>query len=596
VANYFDKYDTPEADTSVPVQGNYFDQFDQSAAPGWIERLKQWGPGWADQLRRQAALTARYVAEGAAGITDPINAALGLPTASSVTGKYLTQAGLPEPETKAEKIAAAGSKGLMQAGILGPAAGGLDLATVGAGGIGGAASEYAQQAGASPLTQALVGIGAGAATPMAAGAASDTLGALARGAKSYFQPFTSGGQNRAVGSLLNRFSASPQNAIANIESAPEFVPGSMPTTAIASEDPGLIALQRGLMNQPENASMFTMRQAENNAARVNTLGEMAGDKAALDAARSDRDAQAKINYGLANSEPLNLTTQNQKDLFTLLQRPSMKSAQAAADKIAQEDGVRLSSLQVNDPQWLHYIKLGLDDLINTGPQQGIGAAQQRAIISTKNAYLDWLDSVNPAYASARQAYAAASKPIGQMEALQDILSRSQVAAPDFLRQPVLSQALFKRATATPEAQSELAKVLTPDQMGTLGAIGSDLNREALLGSVGKAVGSNTMQNLAMANVLQNALGSNAGTNPIARFFTYPLSIPYKWSGANQQIEDLLDRAMLNPQLGAQLMRAAPTQQAREALAAALMRRAASSATGATIGSLGQVTSQGLGGQ
>lgn len=550
-------------------------------------------------LKRQALLGGRYVAEGLTGITDPINQLLGLPLASEVTKRKLTEAGLPEPETTAERIASAGSRGVVGASALpfgaAPALTGAareilssaPLLQLLSGGGAGAGEQWAREVGFGPAGQTAAGLAGGLVAPMGAAVGGETLGALARGAKTYFKPFTAGGQRDVVGSLINRFAENPQAALSNIESAPEFVPGSNPTTATASADPGLLALQRGLMNEPESAPMFTRQAAEANAARLEALGKISGDSQTLAAAKTARDMEASKLYGLATGADLNFTAPQAKQLFALLQRPSMKAAMTAADRLAAEDGVSLAQQQLNDPTWLHYVKKGLDDVIDRAPTEGMGPMTRRAMMSTKDAFLDFLDDVNPAYKTAREAYASASQPISQMETLQDIGARAQLAVPDVLKNPVLSQAKWKQLTATPQSLGDLARVLTQPQMDTLQAIGSDLNREALTGSVGKAVGSNTMQNLAMSNLLAQALGRGSGTNPIARLVSYPLSMPYKWSGSEQQIQDLLDQAMLNPRLGAELMRAVPPGPMRDSLAAILQQ----AGRGATLGTLATVPAE-----
>jgi len=68
-----------------------------------------------------------------------------------------------------------------------------------------------------------------------------------------------------------------------------------------------------------------------------------------------------------------------------------------------------------DWRTLDLVKQGLDDLIKTGPVEGIGASEQNAIKGFLKRYVDKLDSLNPDYKSARNAFAGPARVLDAME-------------------------------------------------------------------------------------------------------------------------------------------------------------------------------------
>lgn len=158
-------------------------------------------PSMADQLKRQAGLTARTAIET---LSAPVNAvadfvsgaynlgaqALGsesrMPALSQVQQKGLTQMGLPTPETTAEKVAQGGVSGLLGAAqgaaALPKTVLGADLAralpaSAAAGAVAQPAAEVAKELTGSDVAATLAGIGVGA---LAAGAAGRTVEGLGK--------------------------------------------------------------------------------------------------------------------------------------------------------------------------------------------------------------------------------------------------------------------------------------------------------------------------------------------------------------------------------------------------------------------------------
>ena len=94
-------------------------------------------------------------------------------------------------------------------------------------------------------------------------------------------------------------------------------------------------------------------------------------------------------------------------------RPSGKAAMDRGLKIARDEGIPESELVVRDAagnitgyttKALHYMKMGLDDMIESAQRSGDNAAG-RALTILKNELLGEVDRLNPAYAQARKVFA-----------------------------------------------------------------------------------------------------------------------------------------------------------------------------------------------
>jgi hypothetical protein len=83
-------------------------------------------------------------------------------------------------------------------------------------------------------------------------------------------------------------------------------------------------------------------------------------------------------------------------------------------------------------------------------------------------------------------------------------------------------------------------------------VSADLNAGQIAATTGRAVGSNTLQNMAQNNILASALGkdlggSTAATSTMGRL----LNLPY--GTANKQIQEKLGNALLDPKEAARIL-------------------------------------------
>jgi hypothetical protein len=166
-----------------------------------------------------------------------------------------------------------------------------------------------------------------------------------------------------------------------------------------------------------------------------------GSKAAyFDEFNALKEARSAIGgklYGAALPRPVEIT----QEFTDLLQRPSMKQAYDRAVNLAQEQGIKLPKVQISaegklvtdkglpvsniDTTFMHYMKMGLDDLVYTGksPTSGVGSTQLGAIKQTRGAFIDLLDASNPAYKRARNYWADDTAVLDAMNEGRSIFSK-----------------------------------------------------------------------------------------------------------------------------------------------------------------------------
>jgi hypothetical protein len=167
-----------------------------------------------------------------------------------------------------------------------------------------------------------------------------------------------------------------------------------------------------------------------------------GGKAAyFDEFNALKDARSAVGgklYGAALPRPVEIT----QEFTDLLQRPSMKQAYDRAVNLAQEQGIKLPKVQIDsktgqlltdkgspvtniDTTFMHYMKMGLDDLIYTGksPTSGMGNTQLGSIKQTRGAFIDLLDNSNPAYKRARDYWASDTAVMDAMNEGRSIFSK-----------------------------------------------------------------------------------------------------------------------------------------------------------------------------
>lgn len=375
------------------------------------------------------------------------------------------------------------------------------LTRIGAGGVVGGATTLAMDP-----SQTLEGAQIGAAI----GAGAPVVGALATAAGRAAERLYRGAKTRA---LLEASEGRGQDIVDILRGNVELVPGSMPTAGEAAAPLNLTryaALQQTASERvPELVTPYFQRGQAQEAARLAAVRSVGQTPAALEAATAARSAEASRLYGLARQG----LVESDSNLAPLLDRPSMDKAFERAAKLAREAGdefvigknvpervvpssivdefgrpVSETVIPAQTAQYpvksLHYVKLALDDLLKNPAEFGIGATEARMIGDTRKQFINWLEKNSPEYGAARQAFAAASKPINQMEVGQYLEGKlvgglGEERARAFGTAVKEAPTTIKSAVTGAPRMQNLADILTPDQLRAVEAVKADLERGAL---------------------------------------------------------------------------------------------------------------------
>lgn len=446
------------------------------------------------------------------------------------------------------------------------------------------------------LGNAALGAAIGAAAPPVLGAISKA-GSLAG---ALLKPFSESGQKSLAGAALRDFATDPKMAAMNLRSASEVIPGSAPTTAMAAGDTGLASLSRAMQNaDPRYAAELAARQTAQNQARTAAMEAVAANPGKLAAAKAARDALTnplrESVLDAAGSIPADPIL---KSIDRLIKQPD--NAGKLSQQALNEFRGRISQFSPEgaiDARALYAIRKDINDVLGGKLQGEAGNIRYASsqLIKVKELIDDAIDKASRAvktpgtdlmpyganievtgragpfaqgprttWKEYLKTYADESMPINQMEKLDDVLKSIQTGTVDNSGSMVLSAA--KLNNILKNETPELLKVLNNDQMSLLRNLAADLNASQISANAGRAVGSNTLQNMAQNNLLAEALGRRIGGSSVAQTtLGRALQIPYGM--ANKRIQEQLGNALLNPQMAAKLL--TPPEQA--ALARALQQ-------------------------
>ncbi len=399
-------------------------------------------------------------------------------------------------------------------------------------------------------------------------------------AKAAAEPLTDSGQQAILGRLLRKVSGDDPNVLSRLQSAQQLVPGSVPTVGQASGNAGIAGLERTTSQMsPEMINAFSTRIGEQNAARVNALEGMTGGRQAAVNARS---SATEALYDAAKGQNVNIDSA----MTELMNRPSMKTAWAKAQKLAADKGEKISfpgsaakevvSVGADgvptivqqgatdakaSVRGLHYLKLALDDILENPGQNAIGRNEAQAIGGNKKTFLDWLETRIPEYGQARETFKKLSRPINQIDVAQEIADKSINKLTGTIQPGKFANALSDdtAARATGFDRATLAGTMEPQQLALLNNIKTDLARAVAAQNAGRGPGSDTVQKLAYSNFidaagvptwLRNMSAAQFGGNVLAR------GSDALYGRANKEMANRLAETMMDPQTAAQMMQRA----------------------------------------
>lgn len=576
--------------------------------------------GGDNQIGRQLGLTARAGITGVAGlpllagdalntlynmISEGVKAGTGynlgqLPMASKSAQTLMTQAGLPEPETKTERVvqdissAMAGVGGTAKlAQAIAPRAAGTEMLTSNiptqvAGAVGGAgAAGIGREEGAGMLGQlGLAGLG-GVLAPASLATGGQVIG---RTATNVVRPFTEAGREVIAGKVLNQLADNPELAISRMGTYKPPVAGYTPTTAQASRDIGLISAEQGIRGLDIEGA-FAKQASEANKARNVILDKIAKDKDTISNVVVKRDElTAPIReraFASSTTTPEQfqsaITLVAEKRINDILQTPAGKRDTVIS---AMEDA-RQMIRRANNPQELYEIRKDLraaeQGLLDRADKGGASSSSFKAARNELNQVIravdDTIEASATGYKDYLKKYAAISRELDRMNELQGFKSKVTSTIPDPINDDLfmLSQAGFAKAVRNLPEDTTIPK----GQREILNKISKDLD-DGVLGRATKPAGSDTFKNMSTANLIGGIIGKQMfGEVPQA---LQKVAAPMNWlfNGTDDQIRTLLVDAMLDPKLASKMMTKASIVTV-EPLSKELQRKAINMGYGAAFG-------------
>jgi hypothetical protein len=570
-----------------------------------------------DELGRQVGLSVRPMAQAvmSAGgmlpmVVDPavnfLNLAAGtnVPTMTQAMPRTLSAMGFPEPQTAQERVV-------------------QDISTAGYGVTGAAnlakqalpaatsvqAQEFlkmlatnptAQASAATASTAAAGSLREGGAPPYAQMAGALMTGMVAPGSgtsrallnkpvvapvSSLVQPFTQVGRETIIGSLLNRLSTDPARAQQNLARAEPLVPGVRPTTAATAYDPGLASAETAIRALDQSGAFATQLSA-NQQALLDAYRRISGKSGSVAAAQTKRTDVTKPlrEQAFAGVTVDPATFQSGVKLVVNQAIDNVMSSNVGV-RMDVENAMKFATTQVakaKTPMQLYEVRKDLAAAAQgkynqENPSLLLAKGQLKDVIASID---DVIEAAAPGFKAYMDKYSKMSGPIDQMKVLQEIERRITTGQPNLMTgEPVLAAGGLRRQLA-PKAEELDLKLSIPAQQ-RLDNIIDEINRGMAATAPGvKAPGSDTFKNMSMGNLIGRVFSESMATNTTLRTMTRPLDFLYKLP--DQQIQQLLVQAMLDPKMAAMMMGKANIMKVQP-LATSLRAKADQLGFGAAIG-------------
>lgn len=436
-----------------------------------------------------------------------------------------------------------------------------------------AAAPYVGAAGSGALIGAAVtpdDMSGGATVGALAGVGGEAGGRLLAagygGAKAIVEPLYEAGRERILKRTLDRFATNPDAVRAAAQSPKVLVPGSTPTLAEATMDPGIAQLQRGsAASSPDVASALAESRARQVGAYRSALDDLAGTDGRREFFESARKTAADELYGQARAGGLQMNDALQAQVNALLRKPSIKSAVREARELAEEKGMSIA-----DPKGSAAGLMAVDDVLSDKIGSAVRSGNDKmagALRDTQEELRSFLDVAAPAYGEARRTFQEMSRPVNQMAVGQRLRDRAFPAItefdPNIPRVNAESYAKALRDSGMPSSatglrSATLENTLDQAQRQTVENIGQDMARYTAAQEIGRVPGSPTAQYLGAQNILRQVMGplgmpESALDSMAGRVAAGLMGTPFRWT--QSKTEQLLARALSDPQTAAKIMAA-----------------------------------------
>jgi hypothetical protein len=434
------------------------------------------------------------------------------------------------------------------------------------GGITGGAS-----AGLVNPDDALMGAAIGGAAPVVVRGAA-ALGNLAAGTmRGLTEPFTESGRTAIAGRTLQRFGVDPAD-VQGLTNAPTITgarPGLAEQIARPEGAAGAARLEDAVRAlDPQISASMAARDMQNNAARVDTLRNLAGQGGARDFAVANRAGTSGPMYQEAFQVDPGALNIPERELRSLMRTPAIRDAAAAARLNASNSGANVGASNASGSvEGLHQMKLALDDAITKASSKATPAGDNtvRGLRDAQRRLVDFIESISPEYANARGVHAQMSRPINQMDVAGEVLARGSSNVNDLSGYPRLmpnalmgamgdEAQLIQRATGR-NLGGSLNALMEPDQLNRLRGVANEVDRGAAVMRAGAGPGSPSAQRLASTNLLQQ-MGMSEGVTNNALMQTLMRPVQFGANIAEPRIQQRLLEILQNPAMAAEAMRLA----------------------------------------
>ena len=569
-----------------------------------------------DELMRQTGLATRPMVQSAMTlgglvpmVVDPLvnlfNLATGtrLPTSTQAAQYNINRMGFPQPETAQERVvqdvasAGYGTAGVARAaGEVAPRLPGMlseaakffaqspqaqSAAAVSAATAGGALRE----GGANPYAQMGGAVLAGMVAP-----GGPTLSTTQRALSvpgGLVKPFTREGREVIVGNVLNRLATNPEQAMRNMAESAPLVPGVRPTAAGTARDPGLAGAETPLRSRTfDPSNLFGQQINQNQEAILNAFRQIGGKPGSIPYAEAKRETITKPMRDLAFANKQAVDVEPVLSAIQGIMNNPATQRKTVDDAMVYVQG--LLAKRVNpetgtiDPMSLYGVRKDITDAMAgklSGDLSNLRLAKGQ--LADLLPVIDrTIDAGAPGFMAYMDKYAKSSQGIDQMRLLQGIEAKVTTGLPNLSTgNPVLAASALRRQLVA--AQDELGTQLSPSAKRKLDNIIDEINRGMAATAPGVTPpGSNTFQNMSMGNLIGRVFSESLADNTTLRTMTRPLDWLYKLP--DQQVQQLLVQAMLDPKLAAMMMAKANIMRV-EPLATSLRQKAQQLGFGTLIG-------------
>lgn len=375
------------------------------------------------------------------------------------------------------------------------------------------------------------------------------IGGVRNGLRGVAEPFTEAGRNKLVDRfLIDQAKGGPTSADLS-----EIVPGSRPTLAQATGNPGIARIER--QAQLLNPTPFSALAKSNQQARELAVDASRGDKQSLDDLIATRSSQTDPlrEAAFAHTTPVDAAPVI-KAIDDVLASPS---GQRDAVKAALTS-VRDKLVGQTDPAQLWGIRQAIGDMLSplSAGTKSDGRLASRELMGVRDALDPVIEGGAPGFQGYLAEYSKASKEIGAQQFLQGL---NFTTSDGTITLGKVSNALNRIEAMRAKGGANPAKDISDATMKSLYSLRGDLIRQSQ-DQIGRGTGSDTVQKLA-SNKLVETLGIPAALgvglhNPVAGAAIGLTKMAL--AAKNAELLNLLTGKLVDPAAAPSLTPAAPT--------------------------------------